>query len=145
MANPEHLALLQRALTEPDASSWNSWRAENPEITLDLSDTDLHGLRFEAFDFRRSNLGKSFLAGCRFLIPLLTDADMKDAIVGNTIFADLDLSTVSALETVRHQFRSLIDNNTIYKSKGKIPEIFLRGCGAPEAMLAFARSLAASV
>lgn len=79
MANPEHLAILQRALTEPDASSWNSWRAENPELTPDLSDADLHGLRFEAFDFRRSNLRKAYLPGCSFLIPLLTDADLTEA------------------------------------------------------------------
>jgi TIR domain len=35
--------------------------------------------------------------------------------------------------------RSSVD--TIYKSKGNIPEAFLRGCGVPEDMIAYARSL----
>src|SRR6185436_4287773 len=36
---------------------------------------------------------------------------------------------------------SYIDINTLYKSRGNIPESFLRGCGAPDTFITFVRSL----
>jgi hypothetical protein len=45
------------------------------------------------------------------------------------------------LETVKHLGPSTIGIDTLYKSKGKIPEVFLRGCGVPDTMIAYAASL----
>ncbi len=50
--------------------------------------------------------------------------------MGHTYFADIDLSEARGLDIIDHRTPSTIDIDTIYKSKGKIPEIFLRGCGA---------------
>jgi hypothetical protein len=53
------------------------------------------------------------------------------------MFADNDLSEVKGLETVIHIAPSSIGVDTLYKSAGKIPEVFLRGCGVPDDFIAF--------
>lgn len=54
-----------------------------------------------------------------------------------TILADVSLSEVKALETVRHLGPSTIGFDTIYKSGGKIPREFLLGAGVPDEMLTY--------
>ena len=61
-----------------------------------------------------------------------------------TIFADVDLSAAKGLETIEHHGPSTIGIDTIYKSRGKIPEVFLRGCGVPENFIEYMRSLVVS-
>ena len=58
-----------------------------------------------------------------------------------TIFADVNFSEVKGLERVNHLGPSYVSIDTIYKSKGKIPELFLRGCGVPENIFTFMHSL----
>jgi hypothetical protein len=72
---------------------------------------------------------------------LLDDSDFTEAKIGNNVFANNDLSTVKGLETVRHRGPSTIGIDTIYKSEGKIPEVFLRGAGVPEDFITYMRSL----
>jgi TIR domain len=48
---------------------------------------------------------------------------------------------VKGLDAVEHIGRSTIGVDTLYNSGGKIPEIFLRGCGVPETFITFAKSL----
>jgi hypothetical protein len=58
-----------------------------------------------------------------------------------TTFGDNDLSTVKGLATVQHEDPSTIGIDTIYRSKGKIPEVFLRGAGVPEDFIIYMKSL----
>ncbi len=58
-----------------------------------------------------------------------------------TSFADVDLSTAKGLETIEHDGPSTIGIDTIYKSHGKIPEVFLRGCGVPDEFIAYIGSM----
>jgi hypothetical protein len=58
-----------------------------------------------------------------------------------TVLTNLDLSEVKLLETIRHETASSIGLDTIYRSSGKIPEVFLRGCGVPENFIKFHKSL----
>jgi hypothetical protein len=51
------------------------------------------------------------------------------------------LSRTIGLETLIHQGPSSIGIDTIYKSKGKIPHVFLRGCGVPENFIEYMASL----
>ena len=87
-----------------------------------LSRTDLNGA-----NLRGANLHATDLNGAD-----LNNSDFKCAWVGSTVFGDNDLSTVKGLETVQHFGPSTIGIDTIYKSKGEIPEAFLRGAGVPE-------------
>ena len=68
-------------------------------------------------------------------------ADLDDAIVGWTSFGDVDLSVVKNLETVKHRGPSTIGIDTIYRSQGKIPEMFLRKAGVPDSFIEYMRSL----
>jgi len=60
---------------------------------------------------------------------------------GETIFADVDLSVARGLETMVNKGPSSVGIDTIYKSHGKIPEIFLRGCGVPDEFIAYIGSM----
>ncbi len=60
---------------------------------------------------------------------------------GGTIFAAIDLSAAKGLETVVHRKPSTIGIDTIYKSRGRIPEVFLRGCGVPDDFIAYIGSM----
>lgn len=65
--------------------------------------------------------------------------------MGGTVFADVDLSKVTGLDRVGHLSPSLIGLETIYKSKGNIPDDFLRGCGVPENFITQIHSLVGAV
>lgn len=49
------------------------------------------------------------------------------------------------METIKHQNPSSIGIDTIFHSKNKIPEVFLRGCGLPEAFITQIPSLISSI
>jgi hypothetical protein len=83
----------------------------------------------------RADLSRAFLGG----------ANLAKAVTWSTTFADTDLSHVRGLERVLHVGPSTIGIDTIYKSKGNIPEVFLRGCGVPEEFILYMRSLAGKV
>jgi hypothetical protein len=74
----------------------------------------------------------------------LAGSDMTNASIDHTVFADADLSAVKGLETVGHRGPSTLGIDTIYRSKGRIPESFLRGCGIPDNFIVFAKSLVAN-
>jgi hypothetical protein len=58
-----------------------------------------------------------------------------------TVFANVDLSIVPRLETVSHDGPSTIGIDTLYRSRGNIPEAFLRGEGVPDEIITYAKSL----
>jgi hypothetical protein len=68
-------------------------------------------------------------------------ADLGEALIGLTIFGDADLSTVQGLETVQHGRPSIIGIDTLYRSQGNIPKVFLRGAGVPEDIITYIKSL----
>lgn len=95
-----------------------------------LSDANLHGTRLE-----RTHLTRVSLSG----------ADLREAIISGTNFADIDLREVKGLEAGRHYGPSGVSFSTIYRSEGRIPEVFLRGCGMPEFLIAQIPSLVAAM
>jgi len=100
-------------------------------ISANLSSANLSG----------ANLADSNLIGTNLMIATLQEANFTNAHTGYTVFADNDLSTVKGVGTVIHDGPSTIGIDTIRKSGGNIPEIFLRGCGVPETFITYARSL----
>ena len=48
---------------------------------------------------------------------------------------------MKGIDAVEYLGPSTIGIDTIYESGGNIPEVFLRGCGVPEALITFAKSL----
>jgi uncharacterized protein YjbI with pentapeptide repeats len=114
--------------------------------TAELSGADLSEVNFNTATLRDASLDRADLCRANLLMANLTGADLGAADftrvrIGHTTFGDNDLSDVKGLETVVHGGPSTIGIDTIYKSKGKIPEVFLRGCGVPEDFILYMRSL----
>jgi uncharacterized protein YjbI with pentapeptide repeats len=95
-------------------------------IKADLSEADLSG----------ANLGWADLS-----TAILSGANVEGATIEWSVFGDVDLSVVKGLDKVVHIGPSTIGIDTIYKSKGKIPKVFLRGCGVPDTMITYIGSL----
>lgn len=54
------------------------------------------------------------------------------------------MSDVEGLESVNHIGPSSVGVDTVYRSKEKIPEVFLRGAGVPEEFITYMKSLVAN-
>ena len=100
MPDPEHLKILKQ-----DVKTWNKWREENPHISPDLMSADLGEAKLYRAD--------------------LSEANLSDSNLGGTTFGDVDLNTVSGLESITHWGPSTIGIDTIFRSAGKIPHKFL--------------------
>jgi hypothetical protein len=131
-------------LSGVDLSGADLSRADLGEANLggaDLSGAYLHwaklsGADLDGANLRGANLGWANLSGTN-----LRAADFTQATAWETRFDDVDLSVAKGLETVLHHGPSTIGIDTIYKSRGKIPEVFLRGCGVPEEFIDFVRQM----
>ena len=121
----------------------------------DLSGANLIGANLSAAGLREADLGEAHLDGAHLNAAVLSKAnlswadlseadlsgaDLSEAVVGRTSFDIVDLSQVNGLESVKHDLPSSVGIDTIYKSKGNIPEVFLRGCGVPDNFIAFMHS-----
>jgi len=62
----------------------------------------------------------------------LFGADVSRARFDFTVLGDNDLSQTKGLDTAVHEGPSTIGIDTIQRSGGKIPEVFLRGAGVPD-------------
>jgi uncharacterized protein YjbI with pentapeptide repeats len=121
-------------------------------LAADMSEADLRGVDIRGADLlytnlHRAKLDRADLSGAdlslaNLHLATMREANLTDCFVGNTLFADVDLSEVIGLETVNHFSPSTIGIDTLYRSKGKIPEVFLRGCGIPEDFIRFAIAIA---
>lgn len=90
-------------------------------------------------NLRGADLRVESLAGCelskadlRYAVISAGDAvraTFDGAILGNTLFADIDLSEVCGLDEVVHESPSWLAMKTIAASEGDVPKGFLIGCG----------------
>jgi hypothetical protein len=85
----------------------------------DLRGTDLSGADLSAADLSRADFREVDLRG----------ADLSGAHCLGTAFGDVDLSEVKGLESITHIGPSTVGVDTLARSRGRIPEAFLRGCG----------------
>ena len=106
-----------------------------------LNRADLRRVDFLEANLSEAELRGANLYGTKFLNANLHSSDFTNAGLLGTTFANVDLSTVKGLDTVHHEGPSTIGIDTIYRSQGKIPEIFLRGAGVPEDFIVYMRSL----
>lgn len=100
--------------------------------TADLRDVTLSFAQLTNADFQNA-----ILTGTNFYGASVEGANFENAFFAQTILSDLDLSKAIGLEKARHVGPSEIGIRTIYKSKGKIPDVFLRGSGVPEEFIRF--------
>jgi hypothetical protein len=101
----------------------------------------LNGAQLRGANLSEADLNSTALYDTNFSSAWVARANFREALLAGTIFSDTDLSEARGLETVRHHGPSTIGIDTIFKSKGKIPEIFLRGAGMPEILITYLPSL----
>jgi hypothetical protein len=92
-----------------------------------LSDAELSEAELNRADLRLANL-----SGANLIMANLSEATCAD-----TIFGNIDLSEVKGLDSVLHHGPSTVGVDTLFRSKGKIPEAFLRDCGVPDELIGY--------
>jgi hypothetical protein len=165
MANPEHLKILKQGV-----EAWNKWRRENPSIDPDLNGADLRGAdlrmadltaaHLNGVDLSQALLGRADLIAADlsmadltgtylwltiFLSANIEGVNLTDSMMQGTIFSNVDLSLAKGLETVKHHGGSSIDFYTIQRSKGEIPDAFMRGAGVSDDLIAFIRAMGGAI
>lgn len=126
-ANLFEARLFDADLTGADLGSANLRRADLTQV--DLINSNLKGTNLIEADLSNSHL---------------QNANVESSVLGHTTLGNLDLRDVIGLEAVSHTGPSIIGIDTIYLSRGKIPEQFLRGAGIPDNFIVFIKSLVAS-
>jgi hypothetical protein len=107
----------------------------------DLSGADLTGAVIGAANLIDAILDKAILFRTNLYRADLSGADLSGSVFLNTIVSDVDLSVVKGLDKVIHISPSTIGIDTIYRSHGNIPEVFLRGTGVPDNFIKYMHSL----
>ena len=107
----------------------------------DLERARLYSANLRGTDLRGANLREADLNGALFLGTYVEDAYFGFAEINLTIFANVDLSSAKGLEDIRHRGRSTVGIDTLFASNGRIPEVFLRGAGAPEDFITYLPAL----
>lgn len=116
-----------------------------------FSKANCKGADFRGAVLLRTYLGDANLWGADFRDASFRFADLRNATVGNadfkgceigwSVFGASDLSEAKSLESVIHVGPSTVGIDALYKSRGKIPDVFLRGCGVPDELIAHLPSL----
>jgi hypothetical protein len=149
LANLSEANLSEAYLSGADLSEADLKRAIF--IRSDLASVDLSNADCQRADFRWAYLIKAKfnganLNGANLIESNLTKADLKqsdltDAFVAWSCFGDNDLSETRGLSAVKHFGPSTVGIDTIYRSRGNIPEEFLRGAGVPEHFISYTSCL----
>ncbi|NQT39789.1 MAG: toll/interleukin-1 receptor domain-containing protein [Planctomycetes bacterium] len=95
----------------------------------DLSDANLVIANLRYANLIEANLSKADLSGANLSDANVSAASLAQTVFGWTIVGNVDLSSVTGLETIWHMVPSTIGVDTLFRSQGKIPDEFLRGCG----------------
>jgi uncharacterized protein YjbI with pentapeptide repeats len=81
MANPDHVALVQRGV-----DVWNEWRRANPSLTPDLSDAELPGLKLAGINFEGATLERANFSEC-----FLREVNLRGARCASAVFREASL------------------------------------------------------
>jgi hypothetical protein len=114
-------------------------------IDANLIEASLNGANLSKADLNGANLSGAYLYEANASQAHLGEAYLGEAHCMFTALNDVDLSEVKGLGTVIHEGPSFISIDTLFKSKGKIPEVFLRGCGVPDILIVQEKALVGSL
>ena len=131
--------LSQTYLRKADLRAANLYKANLAGADLseaNLTGADFHWANLSGAKFEDANLAHANLYGTD-----VTHADFRFARLLRTAFSDMNLARAKGLADCIHQSPSCVGIDTIFKSNGEIPEVFLRGCGLPEQFIIYSRSL----
>ena len=110
-----------------------------------LSRADLSGASLFGANLRGADLSAATLSGTNLSRADLDGASLYGARCWLTLFADVDLSKARGLDTIIHTGPSAVGVDTLVRSEGKIPSVFLRACGVPDRFIEYLPSLIRSM
>jgi len=153
VANEEHVKRLKQGVAK-----WNEWRKKTShelDFKANLSGAnlsrairdganligaDLTGANLSRANLSRANLTNAILSRANLTGANLSRANLTGAYLSDTVFGNVDLTSVVGLETCEHRGPSIIDYQTLQKS-GRLPLHFLRGVGLPDRLIEYLPSL----
>ncbi len=111
-----------------------------------LTNANLTGAVLHRAQLTHSILTGAMLQGADFYEASFNNVELSEtkfagSIVGYTVFQNCDFSVAEGMDEVRHDAPSSIGLDTLYRSGGKISDLFLRNAGALESIVEFQRSL----
>jgi TIR domain/Pentapeptide repeats (8 copies) len=119
-------------------------RAEGKQALLrgtNFSRAALVAANFTHADLKEANLSETRLERTNLNGADLSGADFTGAATSHSVFVNVDLRSAKGLNNIVHVGPSRIDIDTIIRSQGEIPEVFLREAGVPENFITYVRSL----
>ncbi len=111
-------------------------------FNANLSEANLTGSNFTGVNLSRTNLNGCDLTGTKFHLCLFAETNIEGAYLSRTVFADCDLRGLVGLKNVIHDGPSTVGIDTLLLSEGDIPPEFLRGCGLPDHVIEYVKTLA---
>jgi uncharacterized protein YjbI with pentapeptide repeats len=96
-----------------------------------LSGANLRGARIVGSNLDMADLTGADLQGATIINTRLNSTSLMQAVCGITTFANCDLTRAIGLESVKHAGPSMISLDTISRSRGQVPAVFLVGAGVP--------------
>jgi uncharacterized protein YjbI with pentapeptide repeats len=99
-----------------------------------LIEANLRGANLGGTNLNRANLSGADLSGAKLIDTNLRGANLgetnfQESVLSGAVFVSTDLSSTKGLESIWHQGATILGTDTLFLSKGKIHEAFLRGCG----------------
>jgi uncharacterized protein YjbI with pentapeptide repeats len=144
-ANLSRVDLVGANLNQADLSGAALFEAVLRGVSLvgaNLSRADLVGADLSGADLTEADFHGAILFEANLRGAVLVKTDLSEARLSYTVLADVDLSAAKGLDAVDHAGPSHISTDTMCRSRGQIPEAFLRGAGVPEPFIAAIPSLA---
>ncbi len=106
-----------------------------------LSYAKLYNTRLSYANLNNANLNNANLNNANLSHSKINNANLSNAGFSGTILGDIDLRTVKGLDSIQHIGPSTIGTDTIERSQGDIPEVFLRGAGLSDTFIEYASIL----
>src|ERR1035437_39948 len=104
-------------------------------INANVSGALLWGANLTRADCTQANMVGANLSYANVSYTILAGANVSKAHLQFTILAHVDLSEEEGLDSVEHGTPSSITFDTIYLSRAKLSEAFLRGAGVPQPLI----------
>jgi uncharacterized protein YjbI with pentapeptide repeats len=114
-----------------------------------LRGADLRGAYLISADLSKANLCEAYLSevhfnGANLCQANLSGADVSRALCIGTVFTSVDRSDVRGIDSIQHLGPSIVGIDTLFRSRGRVPEAFLRGCGVPDQLINYLPSIIGS-
>jgi hypothetical protein len=119
--------LSQADLTGTDLTEVNLRCANLTEARL--WEANLTGANFSFADLSKADFERAELRETDFANAIVRKTEFKEAVCFQTRWVSVDLSDAKHLKSLRHIGPSTVGLDTLERSQGKIPEVFLRDCG----------------